>query len=93
MEPLQIRAVVDKAALIECLQNKGIAGAALDVAATEPLPPESALWTQPNLLISPHLGGVAGRLWERHYALIAENLRRYLAEEPLLNVVNKQKGY
>ena len=86
-------ALVDEAALIEALESKKIAGAALDVVATEPLPSESPLWTQPNLLIVPHLGGVAGKLWERHYALIADNLRRYLAGQPLLNVVDKSKGY
>lgn len=86
-------ALVDEAALIEALQGRRIAGAALDVAATEPLPPESPLWTQPNLLISPHLGGVAGKLWERHYALIADNLGRYIAGQPLRNVVDKTKGY
>jgi len=86
-------ALVDEPALIECLQKKQIGGAALDVFATEPLPPESPLWLLENLIITPHTAALAQTLWERHYALIAENLRHYLAGEPLNNVVDKAKGY
>lgn len=86
-------ALIDEAALVECLQKKQIGGAALDVFATEPLPPESPLWSLENLLITPHTAALARSLWERHYALIADNLRRYLAKEPLHNIVDKQKGY
>jgi phosphoglycerate dehydrogenase-like enzyme len=86
-------ALIDESALLECLQKKQIGGAALDVFSTEPLPAESPLWSLPNLLITPHTAALARNLWERHYALIADNLRRYLAGEPLRNVVDKQKGY
>jgi phosphoglycerate dehydrogenase-like enzyme len=86
-------ALVDEAALAEALSSRRIAGAALDVFDKEPLPAESKLWDVPNLLITPHSAGLTEKLWERHYLLIRENLRRYLAAEPLLQVVDKQKGY
>jgi phosphoglycerate dehydrogenase-like enzyme len=85
--------LVDEAALVEALRNKSIGGAALDVFEEEPLPPESPLWELENLLITPHLGGMTDKLWERHYALFAENLRRYLSDEPLLGLVDKKGGY
>jgi phosphoglycerate dehydrogenase-like enzyme len=85
--------VVDEAALAEALRNRTIAGAALDVFAAEPLPQDSPLWGLENLLITPHTAAVTEKLWERHYDLIRENLRRYLAGEPLRGVVDKHKGY
>jgi phosphoglycerate dehydrogenase-like enzyme len=84
---------VDEKALAEALLNRRIAGAALDVFEQEPLPPESPLWGLGNLLITPHTAGLTEKLWQRHYALFSENLRRYLAREPLLFVVDKHKGY
>src|ERR1019366_10083330 len=84
---------VDEKALAEALLNRRIAGAALDVFEQEPLPPESPLWGLGNLLITPHTAGLTEKLWQRHYALFSENLRRYLAREPLLFIVDKQKGY
>ncbi len=85
--------LVDEAALADALRHKKIAGAALDVFLKEPLLSDSPLWDLDNLLITPHTAGVTEKLWERHYALIRENLRRYLAHQPLLAVVDKQKGY
>ena len=85
--------LVDESALEEALREKKIGGAALDVFEKEPLPADSPLWDLENLLITPHTAGITEKLWERHYALIAENLRRYLAEQPLLAVVDKSKGY
>ena len=70
-----------------------IAGAALDVFAREPLPPDSPLWGVENLLITPHTAGLTDRLWPRHYELFSDNLHRYLARQPLRSVVDKQKGY
>lgn len=84
---------VDQAALIEALRTRQIAGAALDVFAREPLPPDSPLWDLDNLLITPHTAGLTAKLWHRHYDLFSENLRRYIAGEPLLYVVDKHKGY
>ena len=84
---------VDETALADALRNRRIAGAALDVFEWEPLPAGSPLWEIENLLITPHTAGLTEKLWQRHYALFSENLRRYLAGEPLLFVVDKQKGY
>lgn len=85
--------LVEETALIEALRSHQIAGAALDVFDQEPLPAESPLWDLENLLITPHTGGMTEKMWERHYAVFAENLRRFLAEQPLLAVVDKRAGY
>ncbi len=85
--------LVDEAALIAALREKKIGGAALDVFPKEPLAADSPLWDLPNLLITPHTAALTDKLWERHYALFSENLRRYLDREPLLAVVDKRKGY
>jgi phosphoglycerate dehydrogenase-like enzyme len=84
---------LDEAALADALRNRRIAGAALDVFDQEPLPAESPLWDIENLLITPHTGSLTEKLWQRHYQVFSENLRRYLAREPLLFVVDKRKGY
>lgn len=86
-------ALVDEVALADALRNSKIAGAALDVFSDEPLPGNSPLWGLENLLITPHIAAVTEKLWERHYVLIHENLRRYLTGEPLLGMVDKKKGY
>ncbi len=86
-------ALVDELALVEALRAGRLGGAALDVFEREPLPPESPLWDLPSVLITPHSAGLTERMWERHYALFAEELRRFLAACPLLNVVDKSKGY
>jgi phosphoglycerate dehydrogenase-like enzyme len=84
---------VDEGALVEALRARRIAGAALDVFATEPLPADSPLWDLDNLLITPHSAGLTEKLWQRHYELFSGNLRRYLAGQPLRFVVDKQRGY
>jgi phosphoglycerate dehydrogenase-like enzyme len=84
---------VDEAALVEALRSRRIAGAALDVFDREPLPADSPLWNMENLLITPHTAGLTDKLWHRHYELFSDNLRRYLARQPLRFVVDKQKGY
>jgi phosphoglycerate dehydrogenase-like enzyme len=84
---------VDEVALVEALRSREIAGAALDVFDREPLPPDSLLWSVPNLLITPHTAGLTDKLWQRHYALFSESLRRYVAHQPLQFVVDKRKGY
>ncbi|MFL6465239.1 MAG: NAD(P)-dependent oxidoreductase, partial [Bryobacteraceae bacterium] len=68
-------------------------GAGLDVFEHEPLPADSPYWQLENVLITPHTAAVTEKLWERHYQQISENLRRYVAHQPLLGVVDKQKGY
>jgi phosphoglycerate dehydrogenase-like enzyme len=85
--------LVDEVALAAALREKRIGGAALDVFPKEPLAVDSPLWDVPNLLITPHTAALTDRLWERHYALFSENLRRYLAGQPLLAGVDKRKGY
>jgi phosphoglycerate dehydrogenase-like enzyme len=85
--------LIDEDALVRALEARSFAGAALDVTSEEPLPPESPLWRMENVFITPHIAGLTERMWERHYAHYTENLRRYLAGEPLLWVVDKQRGY
>jgi phosphoglycerate dehydrogenase-like enzyme len=85
--------LVDEPALATALREKKIGGAALDVFPKEPLAADSPLWDVPNLLVTPHTAALTDKLWERHYALFSENLRRYLNGVPLLAVVDKRKGY
>jgi phosphoglycerate dehydrogenase-like enzyme len=84
---------VDEAALASALRSRRIAGAALDVFEQEPLAPDSPLWDLDNLLITPHTAGLTQKLWERHYDVFSDNLRRYLSNQPLRYVVDKRKGY
>lgn len=86
-------AVVNEAALIQALQEKRIAGAALDVFEEEPLPASSPLWALDNVIISPHVSGFTVHYDDRATALFAENIRRYLAGEPLLNQVEREREY
>ncbi|HEY6272797.1 MAG TPA: D-2-hydroxyacid dehydrogenase [Terriglobales bacterium] len=79
--------------LIDALKNKRIGGAALDVFIQEPLPRGSAFWRLDNVLITPHTASFTEQLWERHYQHIVENMKRFLAGQPLLNEVDKQRGY
>jgi phosphoglycerate dehydrogenase-like enzyme len=79
--------VVDEPALTDALRDRRIAGAVLDVFATEPLPADSPLWTLPNVLVTPHAAAVSPRENERITELFADNLRRYLDGRPLRNVV------
>lgn len=85
--------LVEEQALLEALRERRIGGAALDVFEHEPLPADSPFWDMPNVLITPHSAALTEKLWERHLALISENLRRFISGRPLLSVVDKQKGY
>ncbi|MBV9341055.1 MAG: D-2-hydroxyacid dehydrogenase [Acidobacteria bacterium] len=85
--------LIDDAALIDALSKRRIAAAALDVFESEPLPANSPLWELNNLLITPHIAGMTERLWERHYSLFSENLRRFLNGQPMLAVIDKHQGY
>lgn len=80
--------VVDEDALITAITEKQIAGAALDVFAQEPLPPESPLWALDNVIISPHVAGFTSRYYECILDLFSQNIRRYISGEPLLNQVH-----
>jgi phosphoglycerate dehydrogenase-like enzyme len=87
--------VVDESALIRALTEKWIAGAGLDVFASEPqpLPQDSKLWELPNVIITPHTAGMRVDNNITFIQLIRKNLRRYLSGKELLNVVDKQRGY
>jgi len=85
--------LLDEQALLELLDAGQLRGAALDVFATEPLPPGHPLWRHPRVLVSPHVAAVTERFWERETGLIVENVRRYLAGAPLANVVDTEAGY
>lgn len=85
--------VVDEAALIAALQAGRPAGAGLDVFEEEPLPASSPLWTMPNVIIAPHVSGSSDRIAARFTDLFLENIARYRAGQPLLNVVDPAVGY
>jgi phosphoglycerate dehydrogenase-like enzyme len=85
--------LVNETALADALARGAIAGAALDVFDDEPLEANSPLWETPNLLITPHVAGNRPDYWDAALAIFLENLRRYRAGEPLLNVVDKEAGY
>jgi phosphoglycerate dehydrogenase-like enzyme len=84
---------VDEAALVRALEQGSIAGAALDVFETEPLPADSPLWSMPNVLVSPHMSANFAGWRETLVELFVENLERYLTGRPLKNVVDKERGY
>lgn len=85
--------LIDEPALVAALRDGTIGGAALDVFAKEPLPEDSPLWQVPNLLISPHISALSPRTMERTFGIVAENLRRFAAGQPVMNVVDKERGY
>lgn len=85
-------ATVDTDALSDALRNGQIGGAGLDVTNPEPLPADHALWQFDNVIITPHVASRGGER-ERHFVLLRENIRRYRAGEPLLNVVDPKRGY
>jgi phosphoglycerate dehydrogenase-like enzyme len=79
--------------LAAALASGDLGGAGLDVTEVEPLPVDSPLWEMPNVIITPHVGAQSARRADDTTNLIAENLRRYLAANPLLNRVDKRLGY
>jgi phosphoglycerate dehydrogenase-like enzyme len=85
--------IIDEDVLVRALSENWIAGAGLDVFATEPLPPESKLWELPNLLFSPHVSGDMENYIGQATEVFCKNLRRHLEGKRLLNVVNKERGY
>jgi phosphoglycerate dehydrogenase-like enzyme len=85
--------VIDEAALISALAAEKIAGAGLDVFEEEPLPATSPLWQMDNVIITPHISGNNARIHEKAAALFAENLAHYLDNQPLLNRVDRVRGY
>jgi phosphoglycerate dehydrogenase-like enzyme len=85
--------IVNEEALIRVLREKRIAGAGLDVFAVEPLPADSPLWDLPNVVLTPHVAGLREDYDLLATRLFCKNLKRYLSGKPLLNVVDKVKGY
>jgi phosphoglycerate dehydrogenase-like enzyme len=85
--------VVNEAVLIRALQQGWIAGAGLDVTEEEPLPPDSPLFSLPNVILTPHISGETVRYDRRLTSLFAGNLRRYRSGEPLLNLYDPVRGY
>jgi D-3-phosphoglycerate dehydrogenase len=85
--------VVVEADLVAALRNGHLGGAGLDVTQVEPLAHGSPLWDLPNVIITPHVGAQSARRADDTTRLICENLRRYLAGRPLLNLVDKRLGF
>jgi phosphoglycerate dehydrogenase-like enzyme len=85
--------IIDTVALVDHLQSGHLAGAGLDVTDPEPLPPESPLWDMENAIITSHTSGGTPKYWDRAFGILHENIRRYIAGEPLQNVVDVTEGY
>jgi D-3-phosphoglycerate dehydrogenase len=86
--------LVVTADLIEALESGALAGAVIDVTDPEPLPPESELWDLPGVVITPHVGGQSADRADNITRMFCENLRRYLAGEPLVNLLaDKRLGF
>jgi phosphoglycerate dehydrogenase-like enzyme len=85
--------IYDMGGLVKALDERRLAGAGVDVTDPEPLPRDHALWKFPNAVITPHIAGRSDRDAERMIGTLAENLRRFVTGKPLINVVDKQKGY
>ncbi len=85
--------VVDEKALVTALSQQVIRGAALDVFEEEPLPETSPLWQMENVIISPHVSGNSASYDEKVADLFEANLQRYIENRPLLNQLNRERGY
>lgn len=85
--------VVVERDLVVALQSGQLGGAGLDVTEVEPLPTDSPLWDLPNVIITPHVGAQSARRADDTTNFICENLRRYFAARPLINLVDKRLGY
>jgi phosphoglycerate dehydrogenase-like enzyme len=85
--------IVNEAALVDALEEGHLAGAGLDVTATEPLPVGDPLWTAPNLVVTPHSSAASALTTELAWSILSENIGHYLHGEPLINVVDKRRGW
>jgi D-2-hydroxyacid dehydrogenase (NADP+) len=83
----------DTPALVKALDSKKLAGAGLDVTDPEPLPKGHPLWKFENAIVTPHIAGRSDKDHARMVGTIRENLKRFVDGKPLINVVDKQKGY
>jgi phosphoglycerate dehydrogenase-like enzyme len=85
--------IYDLDALVSALESKRLAGAGVDVTDPEPLPKGHSLWRCDNAIITPHIAGRSDKDRARMAGTVKENLRRFVEGKPLVNVVDKQKGY
>jgi phosphoglycerate dehydrogenase-like enzyme len=85
--------LIDEAALIKALKSGHLGGAYLDVTQTEPLPPDSELWSLPNVILTPHSSWATNEFRNRAAVIFLDNLDRYRRKEPLRNVVDLHAGY
>jgi glyoxylate/hydroxypyruvate reductase len=86
-------ALIDEPALVAALREKRLAGAALDVFETEPLPRDNPLWDMPNVLVSPHSASTVEAENRRIVDLFIANLHRFLAGQQLINEYGRERGY
>ena len=85
--------IVDTDALVAALASGHLGGASLDVFPQEPLPPSHPLWTTPNVILTPHTSGFREGHWDEVVELFAENLDRYLRQQPLRFEISPEHGY
>jgi phosphoglycerate dehydrogenase-like enzyme len=85
--------VIEEQLLVRALKEKWIAGASLDAFANQPLPEDSELWNLPNVIITPRIAGITSKKWPPLLPIFCENLHRFIAGEPLKNLVDKELGY
>lgn len=86
-------ALYDVDALVKALDSKRLAGAGVDVTDPEPLPKGHPLWKFDNVIITPHIAGRSDKDRARMVGTVKENIRRFVEGKPLINVVDKRKGY
>jgi len=84
---------IEETLLVRALKEGWIAGAALDAFAKQPLPADSELWNLPNVIITPRIAGITSQKWPVLLPIFQDNLRRFIAGEPLRNLVDKELGY
>jgi len=84
---------VEETLLVRALNEGWIAGAVLDAFARQPLPKDAELWSLRNVIITPRIAGITSEKWPALLPIFRENLKRFIADEPLRNVVDKELGY
>jgi phosphoglycerate dehydrogenase-like enzyme len=85
--------IVDERAMLVALRDGRLAGAALDVFDAEPLPPDSVWWSEPGVFVTPHVAGLTPDYRAHVEHIVTENLRRFLSGTPLMNEVDRTRGY
>jgi phosphoglycerate dehydrogenase-like enzyme len=85
--------IVNESALVDALEEGHLAGAGMDVTETEPLPVGDPLWTAPNVIITPHTSAASPLTWQLVWSILSENLGRFVRGEPLVNMVDKRRGW